>query len=86
MPHEIVFSSAARRGIIAIPQRIRAAIVEFVYGDLAASPRRVGKPLQRELTGLFAARRGTYRVIYEIDNDRERVIIIRIAHRADAYR
>jgi hypothetical protein len=28
-----------------------SAIVEFAYGDLAASRYRVGKPMQREFTG-----------------------------------
>jgi mRNA-degrading endonuclease RelE of RelBE toxin-antitoxin system len=62
------------------------AIVEFAFGDLAAAPQRVGKPLERELSGLFGARRGPYRVLYRIDEDTKLVTIVRIAHRADAYR
>jgi hypothetical protein len=27
------------------------AIIEFVFGDLATAPQRVGKPLERELSG-----------------------------------
>ena len=56
----------------------------------------MGHPLQRELTGLWAARRGTYRVIYEIlDADTDppstadsegTVRVIEIEHRRDAYR
>ncbi len=36
-----------------IPPRITPAIVEFAFGELANHPRRVGKPLNRELTGLW---------------------------------
>lgn len=69
-----------------IPPRIVPAIVAFVYGDLAASPRRVGKPLERELAGSYSARRGPYRVLYDILEDQARIIILRVDHRADVYR
>ena len=69
-----------------IPPRIVPAIVEFAFGDLAANPRRVGKPLERELTGIFSARRGPYRVLYEIHDAAEEVQILRVDHRADVYR
>jgi mRNA-degrading endonuclease RelE of RelBE toxin-antitoxin system len=62
------------------------AIIEFVYGDLAKSPRRVGKPLQRELEGLWSARRGPYRILYEIIDARLVVLIVNVDHRADIYR
>ncbi|MGO9081181.1 MAG: type II toxin-antitoxin system RelE family toxin, partial [Streptosporangiaceae bacterium] len=32
------------------------------------------------------ARRGSYRVIYEIDDETPRVVVLRIDHRADVYR
>ncbi len=33
-----------------------------------------------------SARRGVYRIIYEIDDDKHLVIVYRIEHRATAYR
>ena len=39
-----------------------------------------------ELAGAFAARRGTYRVLYRINEERREVIVIRVDHRRDAYR
>jgi mRNA-degrading endonuclease RelE of RelBE toxin-antitoxin system len=57
-----------------------------MVGPLTSSPRRVGHPLQRELEGLWSARRGSYRNIYEIDDVARRVIVVRIDHRADVYR
>jgi hypothetical protein len=42
------------------PERIIPAIIEFVYDGLAAFPRRVDKPLERERTGAYSARRGPY--------------------------
>lgn len=86
MTYEVVFSSPAARDLERIPPRIVSAVIEFVYGDLSRSPYRVGKPLSRELEGLFSARRGPYRVLYEIDDDRITVLVVRIDHRADVYR
>lgn len=64
--------------------RACAAIVEFIYGDLAANPPRVGVPLRGELTGSWRAARGAYRIIYGFDNTE--VHITHIDHRADVYR
>lgn len=69
-----------------IPPRIVSAIVEFVYGDLSAHPRRVGKPLRHDLAGAFSARRGPYRVLYDIDDAEETIQILRVDHRSDIYR
>lgn len=83
----MTFTARARRDLIHIPPRIAPAIVEFAFGDLASEPARVGKPLQRELAGTFSARRGPYRVLYEIDEARKRVVILRVDHRrGDVYR
>ena len=63
-----------------------AVLGALFFGPLADSPRRNVHPLQRELAGFWAARRGPYRVIYEIDEDRRVVGVVRIDHRADVYR
>lgn len=69
-----------------MPPRIVSAIVTFIYGDLARYPRRVGKPLKYELEGLWSARRGPYRSLYEIHDDRLTVLVIHVDHRADVHR
>ena len=86
MSYEVIFTATARRDLQRIPPRIIPAIIEFVFGDLAAAPQRVGKPLERDLSGVFSARRGPYRVLYRIDEDAKQVTLLRVAHRADIYR
>jgi mRNA interferase RelE/StbE len=83
--YEVIFSPTARRDMTSVPERVIPAILEFVYGDLAAFPRRVGKPLERELAGSYSARRGSYRILYAIDDRERQIAILRVAHRADAY-
>ena len=78
--------AAARAIQQKLPEGVAAAVIEFITGSLTAAPRRVGKPLRRELAGLYSARRGTFRVLYRIDDAEHLVTVIRVEHRADAYR
>ena len=83
---ELIVAASAERQLARLPGRVAPAIVEFLLGSLRETPHRVGHPLQRELSGLWSARRGAYRVIDEIDEDRHSVTVLRIDHRADVYR
>ena len=82
----IAWTAASRRALARLPEKVATAIVEFLYGSLASSPYRVGKPLRLGLEGLHSARRGDYRVIYRIDDQQRRVILMAIEHRSDVYR
>ena len=79
-------AASAERQLARLPERIAAAVVEFMLGPLCDNPRRVGHPLQRDLAGLWSARRGAYRLVYEIDDELRLITILRVEHRADVYR
>jgi mRNA interferase RelE/StbE len=82
----IRFQAAARRAIAErLPESVAAAVLEFCEAALAVSPRRVGKPLFGPLAGCHGARRGTYRIIYGIDEQANAVQVLDIDHRADIY-
>lgn len=83
---EVAWTATARRCLNRLPENVATAVIEFVYGSLAANPPRVGKPLKLHLEGLHSARRGDYRVIYRIHAEEQRVDVIAVEHRADAYR
>lgn len=84
--YAIAWTAPARRALSRLPEKVATAAAEFVYGSLAASPYRVGKPLKLGLTGLHSARRGDYRVIYRIDDKNHRIDVVAIEHRSDVYR
>ncbi len=85
--YELVLTPPAIRAVQrGLPESVAAAVVEFVTGPLLDNPRRVGKPLRRDLAGVHAARRGTYRVLYRVNEKDRQVVVVRIEHRADAYR
>jgi mRNA interferase RelE/StbE len=63
---ELIVAPSVDRTLSRLPEKVAAAIVEFMLGPLIEEPRRVGHPLRRDLEGLSVARRGPYRVVYEI--------------------
>lgn len=83
---ELVVAAPATRSLDRLSAGIAAAIVEFMLGPLLEQPTVVGKPLQRELTGYRSARRGSYRIVYRLDEDEHQVVVVRIDHRSDVYR
>jgi mRNA-degrading endonuclease RelE of RelBE toxin-antitoxin system len=83
---ELVVAAPATRALDRLSVGVASAIVEFMLGPLRDEPTVVGKPLQRELAGYSSARRGAYRVIYRIDEQEHRVVVVRIDHRSDVYR
>ena len=85
-PWHLVVAASAERSLRRLPEKVAAAIVEFLTGPLLDNPERVGGLLQRELSGLRSARRGSYRVVYQLDVEQRVVQVVRIDHRADVYR
>lgn len=85
--YTLVVTPLARRALTtSLPESVAAAAIEFITHTLIGNPHRVGKPLQFELEGVWSARRGTYRVLYRINEHAREVVILRIEHRRDAYR
>ena len=84
--YEVVFTRTARRALEQdLPEKVAAAAFEFIMGALRENPRRLGKPLREPLAPLYSARRGEYRVIYRILDERLVVEVVSISHRRDAY-
>lgn len=87
MTYRIELTAAAKRALAnTLPEAVAVACWEFIRGPLAENPYRVGKPLRDRLEGRYSARRGEFRVIYQIVDDRVFVRVIHIAHRRDVYR
>ncbi len=79
---QIKSSAAKELKLINKPERRR---VVAAIDQLPANPY-IGKSLKGELSGLRRIRAGDYRVIYEIYEQQVVILIVRVAHRKDAYR
>ena len=67
-----------------LPEKVAAAAYKFITGPLLDDPHRVGKPLDPPLARTWSARRGTYRILYLLDDHRGIVEVTAIRHRSDA--
>lgn len=87
MTYVVIVAPRASRALAEqLPEKVAAACWEFIHGPLAEDPHRVGERMRAPLDELWTARRGEYRVLYAIHDERITVEVVRIAHRRDAYR
>jgi mRNA interferase RelE/StbE len=82
----VVAPTAKRQLAEQLPESVAFAAYEFVIGPLLDNPHRAGKQLRPPLNDRHSARRGTYRVIYRIDDENQRVTVVGVFSRADAHR
>jgi mRNA-degrading endonuclease RelE of RelBE toxin-antitoxin system len=86
-PYELRTTPTVRRALSeTLPESVAAAAYEFITGPLLADPHRIGKRLLPPMDDRFSGRRGTYRVIYRIDDKVRVVTVVDVAHRRDVYR
>jgi mRNA interferase RelE/StbE len=86
-PYRLVVAPTAWRQLAeALPEAVASAAYEFVVGTLLENPHRIGKQLRPPLADRYSARRGTYRVIYHIDDHELTVTVLTIMHRSGADR
>jgi mRNA interferase RelE/StbE len=84
--YRVAWTPPAQRDMTRLPPKIADAIITYVDSRLSPDPYRRSKPLSGEFEGLRSARNGDYRVLFEIDEPAKRLDIIRVHHRAHAYR
>jgi mRNA interferase RelE/StbE len=71
-------AKALRKLDVANRMRIKVAL-----GELTLDPSKAGKPLHP--SDFWSLRIGDYRVIYEIDNNQNQVIVLFVGHRKKVY-
>jgi mRNA interferase RelE/StbE len=84
-PWRVVVMPPARRQFDRLPLTVAAAVLETLQA-IAQNPQRLGKRLMFEHEGRYSARRGPYRIIYELEDTERLVRVIAIGHRRDVYR
>ncbi|MBM4019359.1 MAG: type II toxin-antitoxin system RelE/ParE family toxin [Planctomycetes bacterium] len=85
MAYRVVMTPEARRNMLALPQDVARRVTVCILA-LAEKPR---PPQMRKLKGilnLWRVRLGDYRVVYQIEDDRLLIVVIRIGHRREVYR
>lgn len=83
---EMRVTSRFKRDLRRLPPRLAAAVIEYVTATLPANPHRMSRSLAGDLEGLHSARRGDYRILFEIDEEAHAIVLLRVGHRAHIYR
>jgi mRNA interferase RelE/StbE len=83
----VEFDDRARRELRKLDSSVQAAILGYLRKRIATTedPRRFGKPLRRNLAGLWRYRVEDYRLICRIEEDRVVVLVLEVGHRRDVY-
>lgn len=84
--YEVEITPEGLRHLNKLTAKIRDAALATIFGAIAENPYRLGHALVGELEGLRSARRGDYRIVYEVLDQENTVLIHRVQHRADVYR
>ena len=87
MAWRIEFTPAAARELRKLDRQAARRIGVYLQ-DLLIScgdPRQRGKALTANWAGLWRYRVGDHRVICQLEDDRLLVLVVRVAHRAEAY-
>lgn len=82
--YSLFLKRSAVEELEALPLAQRRRVVARIRG-LAVEPRPHGS---EKLSGeeKYRVRQGTYRVLYTVDDAKDEVIVVKIAHRRDVYR
>ena len=82
--YELVFKKSVAKDLRGLPKRDVARIMQRI-ASLASDPR---PPGCEKLSGLdrYRIRQGLYRIVYEIEDARLIVLVVRVGHRRDVYR
>lgn len=85
--YDVRLTGPALRVLGRLPEKLADAVLELCDGPLSENPLRVTKPLSGQLVEYRSAYVGiAYRVLVRVDHENSIVYVIRVAHRADAYR
>jgi mRNA interferase RelE/StbE len=85
MTYRIEIKRTARKALLALPHDVQRRLSESIDA-LASDPHGTST---RKLTGsdtLYRVRIGDYRVVYEVQDDRLLIHVVKVGHRRDIYR
>ena len=85
MAYQVLLRPAAGRDLARLPSDIGSRLTDVLFA-LEKDPRPPGITKLTGSANLWRVRVGDYRILFEIDDSAQTVLVLRIAHRRDAYR
>ena len=84
MAYRLEFTAGATRQFRKLPKHIQTRLAPYISA-LANSPRPAGAKKLKGTEG-YRIRVGDYRVLYEIQDNAARILIVSVGHRREVYR
>jgi len=83
----VEFDDRARRELRKLDSGIQQSILRYLRERIATpeDPRRFGKPLRRNLAGLWRYRVDDFRLVCRIEDERIVVLVLQVGHRREIY-
>jgi mRNA interferase RelE/StbE len=83
----VEFDDAAAQELRKLDRQAQREILRYFRERIATDddPRRFGKPLSRDLAGLWRYRVGSHRMICSIEDGKLIVLVLRVGHRKRIY-
>ena len=83
----VEFDDSATKELRKLDRQAQQEILRYFRERIATNedPRRFGKPLSHDLTGLWRYRVRNYRMICNIEDDKLIVLVVRAGHRKHIY-
>jgi mRNA interferase RelE/StbE len=85
MPHKVEFVASAAKEFRALESTIKRRVMMAIE-KLQSDPRPKGVRKLRGHERLYRIRVGSYRVVYEIDDQAKLIRVTRVRHRREVYR
>ena len=84
----VEFADTAAEELRNLDRKTQQEILRYFRERIATDedPRRFGKPLSRDLFGLWRYRLRNYRMICNIEDDKLTVLVLRVGHRKNIYK
>jgi len=83
--YKVELRPSARKELLKLPRQDQIRLVRSMDA-LAIDPRPRGVKKLTGIEDLYRIRVGDYRIVYQIQDDRLIVLVVRIRHRKDVYR
>ena len=85
MAYAVEFTQEAEQQIAALPAKIGRQVLQKAE-RLATNPRPPRHKRLATAEHLYRVRSGDYRILYQIDDDRVLVLVVKVGNRRDIYR
>ncbi|WP_446810573.1 type II toxin-antitoxin system RelE family toxin [Methylomonas sp. 2BW1-5-20] len=85
MTYSVAFKASAEKAFSKLPKDVQKRIY-IAAQELAQNPRPLGHKKLHGVADLYRIRVGDYRIVYTIEDQRLKILVVAIGHRRDIYR